>query len=274
LYIILSILEKIKEIYMRTKIIGIFLSCILILLSFHCREQKKPAPSQVKIVPETKAFEGIPSVCILDIASVKSEPTQKGIWISSLALAEKVTWLGEEKVDAEDKNTKYFRIRLSDGKEGWVTENCIATDAKPAVAIRRAVIYLRPDLVTITNKEFVPMEFIAVSKLQNEWCEAKGQEGKKTGWINSGSVSLKDEDISVALLAKKALAETSRDKKKEKINAIIKNPSFANSLFIDTLKYCLTRIPPWDENEPSYDESEDTEDSGDTGDSEDSEDSE
>lgn len=243
---------------MCTKIIGIFSSCILILLSFHCQEEKKPVANEVKIIPVINAKEGIPSVCIWDIASVRLEPTQKGKWISSLALGEKLISLGEEKVDTTDKNRKYFKIRLSDGKEGWTFENNLAVDAKPAVAFQRAVIYLRPDLVTITDKEFAPMDFIAVSKLENEWCEAKGQEGKKTGWIKSKSVSVKDDDITVALLATKALAETKGDKKKEKIEAIINNPSFSNSIFLDTLKYCLTRIPPWELEESSSEGSEDS----------------
>jgi hypothetical protein len=106
------------------------------------------------------------------------------------------------------------------------------------------------------------MEFIAVSKLENEWCEAKGQESKKTGWIKSESVSLKDDDIAVALLANKALAEAKRDKKREKIEAIINNPLFSHSLFIDTLKNYLTKIPPWDDDdEPTFEGSDHSDES-------------
>jgi hypothetical protein len=131
---------------------------------------------------------------------------------------------------------------LSDGKEGWASEYSLAIDAKPAVAIQRTVIHLRPDLVTVTDKEFSPMEFIAVSKPENEWCETKGMEGKKKGWIKSNSISLKDEDITVSLLANKAMAETNKDKKKEKIEAIVNNPSFSSSMFMDTLKLYLEKM--------------------------------
>lgn len=254
---------------MRTKIIVIFLSCILILLSFNCQERKKSVQYEVKVLPVEKPMEGIPSVCIYDNSIVKSEPSQKGKLISSLALGEKVIYLVAERIDSTDRNKRYLKIKLSDGKEGWAADNILAIDAKPAVTICKTIIYLRPDLVTITNKEFAPMEFIAVSKPESEWCEAKGQENKKTGWIKSIYTSVRDEDITVALLASKALAETKKDKKKEKLTAIINNPSFANSIFIDTLKICLSNIPPWDDDESSYDESDESEDSGDSGDSED-----
>jgi hypothetical protein len=257
------------EVYMHIRIAGILLSCVLIFLGFLCQEEKqepvKEPVAEVKIVPAVKPKEEIPSVCIWDITPVKLEPTQKGRWISSLALGEKVVWLSEEKVDSTDKSNKYLKVRLSDGKEGWVSDYTLATDAKPAVTIHKSIIYLRPDLVTVTNKEYAPMEFVAISMLENEWCEAKGLESKKTGWIKSETVSIKDDDIAVALLAYKALAETNKDKKKEKIEAIINNPLFSKSLFIDTLKNVLSKIPPWDDDEKppvkSPKKSEDSEDS-------------
>jgi hypothetical protein len=235
---------------MHSRIIGIFLSCIFIFAGFVCEEEKKTEPvPEVKPVPVEKPKVEIPSVCIWDITPVKIEPMQKGRWISSLALGEKVIWLDEERADITDKNKKYLKIRMSDGKEGWVSDYTLAVDAQPAVAIHKSIIYMRPDLVTITNNEYAPMEFVAVSKLENEWCEAKGLESKKTGWIKSESVSIKDDDIAVALLAYKAFAETDKNKKKEKIEAIVNNPMFSNSIFIDTLKSALSKIPPWDDDE-------------------------
>ncbi len=205
-------------------------------LSFKYRLSKKTVTNDGKAISVEEGKDGIPSVCIWDKASVKSEPTQKGAFVSSMALGEKVICLGEDKVDPADKNRKYYKIRLSDGKEGWASEYSLAIDAKPSVAIQRTMIYLRPDLVTVTDKEFSSMEFIAVSKTENEWCEARGQEGKKKGWIKANSVTTKDDDITVALLGLKALTETNKDKRKEKIDAIVNNPSFANSIFIDSLK--------------------------------------
>jgi hypothetical protein len=244
---------------MRAKIIGYLLTSLLILLSFSCQEKKKPI--QFNVAPAEKPFTGIPSVCLFENTAVISEPFQIGMKISTLAMGEKVLYMKDEKLNPSDRNIKYLKIKLSDGKDGWVPENSLALDAKPAVAICKTVIYLRPDLVTITNKQFEAMDFVAVSASQNEWCEAKGGENKKFGWIKSIYTSQKDEDITVALLAKKALAQTKRDAKKNQLAAIINNPSFTGSIFIDTLKTCLSNIPPWDddEDEPVLDEPDDSE---------------
>ncbi len=248
---------------MEKKYAAICLSAFLVLLSISCQEKKKPSQFEVKLPPVEKPFEGIPSVCLVDNTVVKSEPSQKGMPISTLAMGEKVLYMNTEKIDSSERNRKYLKVKMSDGKEGWSPDNSLAINSKPAVTICKTIIYLRPDLVTITNKDFAPMEFVAVTKPENEWCEAKGQDNKKTGWIKSIYTSLKDEDITVALLAKKALAETKKDKKKEKLNAIINNPSFSGSIFIDTLETCLSKIPPWDDDESNYDESVDTEETED-----------
>jgi hypothetical protein len=248
---------KIKEIDMRTKKISILLACVLVLLSFNCKKEKKP-PTVVNVAPVEKPFEGYQSVCLFDSSPVMLEPTQRANPVSVLTLGEKVLWFNEAKIDSFDGYKKYLKIRLSDGKEGWTPENNIAIDSKPAVTICKIIIYMRPDPVTITNKEFLAMEFVAVSNPEGEWCEAKGREGKKTGWIKAIYTSAKSEDITVALLASKALAEKKRDKKKEQLTAIINNPAFSRSIFIDTLKKCLANIPPWDDDDVSWDESDES----------------
>jgi hypothetical protein len=229
---------------MYTRIIGVFVFCLFIFTWFGCQNEKKITTNEGKTIAVAEGKEGIPSVCIWDKATVRSEPSQKGKWISSIALGEKILCLGEDKIDSSDKNRKYYKVRLSDGKEGWVSEYSLSIDAKPSVAMLKTPIYLRPDLVTVTDKEFTLMEFIAVSKPENEWCEAKGSEGKKKGWIKSSSVSFKDEDITVALLAGKALAETDKDRKRQKIESIVNNPAFSGSIFINSLNSFLEEMTP------------------------------
>lgn len=224
---------------MITRIFKLLPFSLLLFLSIHCQKENKAVTNDGKVISVVEGKEGIPSVCIWDKASIKSEPTQKGKSVSVMALGEKVACLGEDKIDPSDKDRKYYKIRLSDGKEGWAPEYSLALDAKPSVAVHKAVIYLRPDLVTVTDKEFSPMEFIAVTRPENEWCEAKGQEGKKKGWIKSNAISLKDDDITVALLTGKAMAETSKEKKRSKIEAIVSNPALSTSIFMDSLKTYL-----------------------------------
>jgi len=71
--------------------------------------------------------------------------------------------------------------------------------------------------------------------------EVVGKEKKKRGWIKSKNVSYTDEDIAVGLLANKALALKDSFKMNEKIEAIVTNPSFSKSVFINHLKTLLEK---------------------------------
>jgi hypothetical protein len=199
--------------------------------------QKPPEPP----APEVKE---VPAVCIWDQASVRADASAKAKWISAMALGEKVTWLGEEKVDSSSKNRRYLHIRLSDGTEGWASEYVIATDAKPAVVYKEAPIYRRPDLLTVTESVFDPMEIVAIVGNDGDWIDVIGAENKKKGWIQSKLVSKNETDVAVALLTSKALAEKNEEKRKEKLQDIIDNTAFAGSIFLEDIELKLAEMQP------------------------------
>ena len=172
------------------------------------------------------------SVCIWDKASLREKPLKDGKWLSAMALGERVIWTGEEQIDATDKKRKYLNIRLSDGTEGWASEYVIAKNAIPSVIIKKASIYRRPDLITITDKEFKAMDFVAVLGSKNDWIEVTSEQNKIKGWIQAAFISPKDEDITVAILASKAYAEKDTEKMEKQIDFILNNPQFSNSVFI------------------------------------------
>jgi len=199
--------------------------------------QKPPAPPE----PEVKE---IPAVCIWDQASVRADASSKAKWISAMALGEKVTWLGEEKEDPASKSRKYLHIRLSDGTEGWASEYVIATDAKPAVVYKEAPIYRRPDLLTVTERIYEPMEIVAVVGSDGDWIDVIGAENNKKGWIQSKMVSTNETDVAVALLTTKAIAEKDEEKRKEKLQDIVDNTAFAGSIFIEDIESKLAEMQP------------------------------
>lgn len=225
-------------------IYGLLIVIMLNIFNLGCQKdnEKKVLVEKVNQVVEEK--KEIPSVCIWDDASVRAKPSVKAKRISALALGEKVLWLGEEKYDSVDKKRMYLKIRLSDGTEGWATEKALVTDAKPSVAIKKAPICIRPDLLTVSEIELEPMEIVAVLKSENKWLEVVGDKKEKKGWIQSEVVSLKDEDVALALLARRVLAEKDNEIKKVKIESILNNSAFTNSVFINDLQIKLKEMFP------------------------------
>lgn len=220
--------------------------CLIVFaaITSSCQKSDESQVAQIEPQPVVEEVKEIPSVCIWNEASVRADASRKAKWISAMALGEKVIWLGEEKIDSTDKNRKFLHIRLSDGTEGWSSEYVIATDAKPSVTYKEAPIYRRPDLLTVTDNVFEPMEMVAIVGADGDWIEVIGKENKKKGWIQSKLVSIKDTDVAVGLLAGKALNEKNEDKKKEKLQTILNNTAFAGSIFLEDIELKLKELEP------------------------------
>jgi len=184
------------------------------------------------------------AVCIWDNLSLKESPDKDGKWLASISLGEKCIFLNSEKEDINgDKKTRYLKIRLQDGKEGWVQSDFIVVDGKPGVIIQDAIIYSRPDLLTKTAKSFSKMDIIGVKGNQNDFVEVAGKrkDGKwiETGWVKASYISYSEIDIAVAKYAVKALTMEETGKRDAAIKEIVDNRDFQGSAFIASLKELL-----------------------------------
>lgn len=177
----------------------------------------------------------VPAVCIVDEASLRAGPTAKADWMTSISLGEKLVWHGIGELDSTKESREYFKVELSDSTVGWTTSYALELNAEPAVVTERALLYRRPDLKTMTDKEFASMEFVAILETDADWLRVVGENRKKRGWIERSAASLKEDDIAVGVLASKALKEQDKDKRRQRIIDIIENPAFSNSNFIDEL---------------------------------------
>lgn len=222
----------------------------LVFLACEKKEAETAVVEEPNVVNEVKEIE---SVCIWDKGALRQEPTRSGKWISQMALGEKVVWTGEVSVDSTEKNRKYLKLRLSDDTEGWASEYVVETDSKPAVLIKKASIYNRPDLVTESDKKFEEMDIVALVSSEGDWLKVVGEEKKKGGWIQSNSVSTSDVNVAVALLTTKAMKEKKDEDKIEKLEAILNNSTFNSSVFIQKLDQKLNELKPADETTADVD---------------------
>ena len=207
----------------------IFLICLSVFL---CCDQNTERPN---LGSQAKNRKRIPAVCIVDEASVRSGPSAKAEWKTSIALGEKLVWLGIGEKDSTKETREYYKVELSDSTVGWTTSYALELTAEPAVIVERALLYRRPDLKTMTNKEFAPMEFVAILETDTNWLRVMSESRRKRGWIERSAASLREDDVAVGVLASKALKEKDAEKRRQRIIDIIENPAFANSGFIDDL---------------------------------------
>lgn len=201
---------------------------ILILLSCTGRRDSE--------VEEERVEETIPAVCIWDRISVRQEPFRGAAVVTRLNLGELVTYLGVSAIDSTYKNQVYYRIRLSDQRVVWVPAFSLVIGASPAVVKEEAALYLRPDLLTITDKTIGVMEIIAVLEKSDDWISFYSAGKSQHGWIQTDAISDNMEDIAFSLYARRILDKESSKTLHDKIDSILNYNLYPNSVFVSLLE--------------------------------------
>ena len=179
-------------------------------------------------------------ICIWQKLTVRAEPSAKGKYITSIYLGESASFSGETVTEGKKE---YLKVKLKDGVEGWVESRFVAIDAVPFAVTEKTKIYKRPDVLTATKKTLEAMQYVVVLTDQDEWLEIKtkinGESWFSEGWVKASKLSKREIDVTVAILAKRALAIKSAEKKKEALNEILDNSDFNESVFIQGLEEYL-----------------------------------
>lgn len=191
--------------------------------------------------PPEPTPQAVEAVTIWDGASVRETPDrQDGRWLSSLALGERVTWTGEAFVDTADGDREYYRVRMSDGREGWSLAYVLVPEAEPAVLTDRTFLYRRPDLLTVTDVALERMDMVAIAQEEGEWLEVVGNRREKAGWIKNEGITRAAEDVAVATLTFKALADEDADGRRAKLQDILENTALSGSAFMQDVRDLVT----------------------------------
>lgn len=165
--------------------------------------------------------------------SLREEPGKKGKWLASVSFGEEMDLLGE--TEKGDKYT-YEKVRLTDGKEGWVRDDLIYKGGRMGAITENSQIYKRPSISNISDKEIDMASIIVVKQKKDEFTEFIAKNDKANnrarGWVlGESTVTTKELDIAVAFRLSKALSEGNPVKRADQLQKIIDNSSFQESMF-------------------------------------------
>lgn len=187
--------------------------------------------------PEDYEAKESPIICLWSAVSIKKEPNAKGKWVTTIYLGEKGTYLGETVTDTTNKKkpVNYNKVKLIDGTEGWVQATFMAIDAIPYALKEGTKLYKRPDILTASKDEFDKMQYVVVLEEQGDWVKVKGKKRTagwfKEGWIKKDRLTSDEVDITVAILAERAMGKGDESKKLEALNEILENTDLSSSVF-------------------------------------------
>jgi SH3-like domain-containing protein len=190
---------------------------------------------------EDVANEEVNIICMWKAVSLREEPSSKGKYVTTMYLGESGTTYGETVTDSSSSKVReYVKITLGDGTEGWIQKNLTEIDVIPYAVKSTTKLYQRPDILASSKKEFETMQFVVVTETQDDWMKIKGKKPSdgwfSEGWVKSTHLSSSDIDITVAILAERALAKDGKEKKMEALQEILDNPDLSGSVFIPSLR--------------------------------------
>lgn len=231
-------LIKMKRIFIAIMLVSVFLTS--------CKENGKSNETKENIANESKVElqeketkETNSAICLLEKLSIRETPDAKGKWVTSMSLGEKITLLGEETTDDKTKKL-YYKVKLTDGKEGWTRASFLAVNGEVGTFLEGATVYKRPDLLTKTDKKYSVMDIIGTLENQGEWIKVKGKrtdgEYIEEGWIKSSNISNNTVDIATAKYAFLANQAPTITERIEALQEIIDNSDLSSSVFIEKIK--------------------------------------
>jgi predicted small secreted protein len=206
----------------------------LFILSVTCRSDKLKESKSLKD-NKLSVKEKVTGVCIWDGIAIREKPSRNSELISTLNLGESFYYLNVNAEDSSYRNRKYLKIELSDGTVAWAAEFGLIIDAKTGVVKEKVPVYKRPDLLTISDREFSPMDIVAITEENDDWIKVTGEKKKLKGWIKKSFVSFNEEDIAFSLIAKRELADSDDKPLLDKIQNILNNNPYPTSIFVETL---------------------------------------
>ncbi len=173
--------------------------------------------------------------------SAKETAGNDGKWVASIAFGEELTLLNETETDAKTSKV-YEKVKLLDGKEGWVRADFIAKDAALAAVTADAQIYKRPGISNISDDMVLAGTVVVVKGHKDEFSEFIARNDaankRKEGWLlGEKSLTTDETDVSAALLYSKAMNEKVPAKRQEKLKQVVAN--YPNSVFAKTAQNAL-----------------------------------
>ena len=211
-----------------------FLGIIIILKLVSCSTSPPDEPDI--IVSEQPRIIG---VSVWDKISSRSEPRRKSASMTLLSLGESFLYLDSFAIDSSYNNTKFLKARLSDSSIVWVYGFASVLNAKPVVITNEVPLYLRPDLLTITEQRIYSMEIVAVTEEWDNWIKVVNEKKGKVGWIKKEYISDNTIDLAFALLAKRKLEEEDPEQKIRNLEELLENNPYPNSIFVSELRKIL-----------------------------------
>lgn len=209
------------------KILTFLLTTVFVLNFTACGSSTPEEP--VTTAPDQPRVMG---VSVWDRISTRSEPRRSSASTTLLSLGERFLYLDSAAIDSAYNNTIFLKVQLSDSSVAWAYGFASVLNAQPGVITKDVPLYMRPDLLTISDRGLNAMEIVAVTEEWDDWIKIVNEKKANVGWIKKDFITYNTIDLAFALLAKRRFSEEDPEQKIKNIEDLLENNPYPNTIFI------------------------------------------
>lgn len=204
----------------------------------------KPENSE-EVEEEEEGFDESANVALSTWEGHSVSDAVGGKWVASLTFGEKVELLGESDTDAASQKS-FEKVRLLDGKEGWVRADMIHKGGELMVTTSDLQVYSRPGISNIKDEVVAAGSLMIKVGENEEFIEFMGRNSGKSrqkGWLlGAKGISTDATDVSIGIMLHKALDEKVPEKRSAKLQAIVDNPANQDSPMLSVVNDKLGQL--------------------------------
>lgn len=196
---------------MTSRVLPISVAVLSISMFLGCKKKSAdPAPATAADVV-ANSENAADQIVVTQRTAVTVDADAKSKQLALVQPGEVMTFLGDSTESPISKNEMLYKVRLSDGTEGWARNYGLILGQAGAILVE-VPIYQRPTTLAPTRQKLRIGQLVGVQGTQDNFVRVAASKWQ-SGWIDKSALSNDGNDILAAALAGAALAGAAIGKK-------------------------------------------------------------
>lgn len=175
-----------------------------------CTGCHKDTPS-VGSAPTPAADAGTPAqdntnqIVVTQRTAILPEPDAKAKSLAVVQAGETLAFLGDSTDSPTGKNESFYKVKLSDGTEGWARNYGLIL-GHPGAVLLETSLYQRPTILAPTRGKLPMGQLVGVQGTQDDFVKVASSRWL-SGWVRKSDISTDSADVLAAALAGPAMSK-------------------------------------------------------------------
>ena len=144
-------------------------------------------------------------IVVTSRTAILPEPDAKSKSLAVVQSGETLVFLGDSAQSPNGKNESFYKVKLSDGTEGWARSYGLIL-GHPGAALLETPIYQRPTILAPARGKLPLGQLVGVQGTQDEFVKVAASRWQ-SGWVRKSDISTDPADVLAAALAGPVMAK-------------------------------------------------------------------